>query len=54
MAMAKELKKPEWLGILVILPIANLIIPGYLAFSKEEVISFEAPANKNNMNSSLN
>jgi hypothetical protein len=34
MAVAKELGKPDWLGILMIVPIANLIISGYLAFSK--------------------
>jgi hypothetical protein len=35
MAIAKELGKPEWLGVLMIIPVANIIIPGYLAFSNE-------------------
>ena len=33
MAIAQELRKPEWLGVLMIIPVANLIVPGYLAFS---------------------
>ena len=36
MAIAERLGKPSWLGILMIVPIANVIIPGYLAFSKSE------------------
>lgn len=36
MAIAKNLGKPDWLGILMIIPIANLILPGYLAFSENE------------------
>jgi len=33
MAIAKARHKPSWLGILMIIPIANLVIPGILAFS---------------------
>lgn len=33
MAIAERRGKPSWLGILMIVPIANLIVPGYLAFS---------------------
>ena len=33
MAIAKARYKPSWLGILMIIPIANLVIPGILAFS---------------------
>ncbi|MGD0352078.1 MAG: hypothetical protein ABSB38_01050 [Dehalococcoidia bacterium] len=33
MAIAKARHKPSWLGILMIVPIANLVIPGVLAFS---------------------
>ena len=34
MDIAKVCNKESWLGILMIVPIANLIIPGVLAFSK--------------------
>jgi hypothetical protein len=34
MGIAKAIGKPEWLGILMIITPINLIIPGYLAFSK--------------------
>jgi hypothetical protein len=37
MAIAKKLGQPEWLGILMIVPVVNLILPGYLAFSKNAV-----------------
>lgn len=37
MGVSKELKKPEWIGVVMIIPIANLVAMGYLAFSKEEV-----------------
>lgn len=36
MDIAKAVNKPNWWGILIIVPIANLIVPGYLAFSKDE------------------
>jgi len=36
MAISERLGKPSWLGILMIVPIANFIIPGYLAFSSPE------------------
>lgn len=42
MAIAKELGKPEWLGILMIVPVANFIVPGYLAFSKSETVTMPA------------
>lgn len=34
MGISKILRKPEWLGILMIISPLNLIVPGYLAFSK--------------------
>ena len=33
MGVAEARNKPSWLGILMIVPIANLILPGYLAFA---------------------
>jgi len=36
MKIAEAVGKPGWWGILMIVPIANLIIPGILAFSKSE------------------
>lgn len=33
MAIAEKRGKPSWWGILTIVPVANLIVPGYLAFS---------------------
>jgi len=34
MGIAEARNKASWLGILMIVPIANLILPGYLAFSE--------------------
>ena len=34
MSIAEARKKPKWLGILMLLPIVNLIMMGYLAFSE--------------------
>ncbi|MCX6761516.1 MAG: DUF5684 domain-containing protein [Candidatus Moranbacteria bacterium] len=39
MGICKILQKAEWLGILMIISPLNLLIPGYLAFSKTAVIS---------------
>lgn len=36
MEVSKAVGKPDWLGILIIVPVANFILPGYLAFSKDE------------------
>ena len=36
MEISKAVGKPEWLGILMIITPINLIIPGYLAFSKNK------------------
>jgi len=36
MDIAKAVNKPNWWGILIIVPIANLVVPGYLAFSKDD------------------
>lgn len=33
MKISERLGKPNWLGILSVVPIANIILPGYLAFS---------------------
>jgi hypothetical protein len=33
MEISKILGHPEWLGLLMIVPVATLVIPGYLAFS---------------------
>ncbi len=32
--IAEAVKKPGWLGILIIIPFVNLVVIGYLAFSK--------------------
>lgn len=32
--IAERMRKPTWLGILMIVPIANLVVLGYLAWSK--------------------
>lgn len=34
MEIAKACHKPEWMGILTIIPVANLFIMGYLAFAE--------------------
>lgn len=34
-AIAKARNKPEWWGILIIVPLVNLIVPGYLAFATD-------------------
>lgn len=39
MDICEKTGKERWLGILMIVPLANIILPGYLAFSK---------SNKNN------
>ncbi len=44
MGVAKALGKPEWLGILMIVPFANLVVPGYLAFSKSENVEVKKEA----------
>jgi hypothetical protein len=36
MEISEKVGKEKWLGILWIIPIANLVLPGYLAFSKSE------------------
>ena len=36
MAVAEAVKKPNWWGIMTIVPVMNIIMPGYLAFSKME------------------
>jgi hypothetical protein len=33
MAIAKTRNQPQWLGILSILPIGDVVLPGYLAFT---------------------
>jgi hypothetical protein len=33
MAISRECGKEEWLGILMLVPVANLFVPAYLAFS---------------------
>jgi hypothetical protein len=34
MEIAKRCNKPAWVGVLMIVPFANFVVPGYLAFSK--------------------
>ncbi|MEJ2367174.1 MAG: DUF5684 domain-containing protein [Acidobacteriota bacterium] len=33
-AIAERRGKPGWIGILTIIPVVNILIPGYLAFSE--------------------
>jgi len=33
MAIAVARRKPNWWGILISMPVVNLIVPGYLAWS---------------------
>jgi hypothetical protein len=33
MGIAEARNKPNWWGILLIVPVANIIVPGYLAWS---------------------
>lgn len=35
MGIAKARNKPEWWGILILVPLLNLVVPGYLAFSSD-------------------
>lgn len=46
MAISKKLNQPEWLGVLMVVPIANLVLPGYLAFSDSAKISASMETNK--------
>jgi hypothetical protein len=39
MEISATLGKPKWLGILMIITPINIIIPGYLAFSKNKIIN---------------
>ncbi|MFC1709607.1 DUF5684 domain-containing protein [Candidatus Omnitrophota bacterium] len=41
MSISEVRSKPAWLGILSIIPILNLFLLGYLAFSKGEILSDE-------------
>ncbi len=34
MCIAENMGKSKWLGLLVLVPILNIVLPGYLAFSK--------------------
>jgi hypothetical protein len=34
MAIAEKLNKQGWIGLLIIVPIVGIFIPGYLAFSE--------------------
>lgn len=46
MAVAKARNKPEWLGILIIVPLVNLVVLGYLAFSGDAAgaVDYARPA----------
>lgn len=35
MAIAKRVNKPEWVGALMVVPVLQLVVPGYLGFSKK-------------------
>lgn len=45
MAIAERRGKPNWVGILILVPVIDIAVPGYLAFSgdKAEVVSSYAP-----------
>ncbi len=34
MAVADNRGKPAWVGILMLIPLVNFVVPGYLAFSQ--------------------
>jgi len=42
MAISRECGKEEWLGILIIIPVANIIVPAYLAFSKNSTTPIQS------------
>jgi len=44
MCIAENLGKNKWLGLLTLVPIANLILPAVLAFSKKEGMATPRPA----------
>ncbi len=44
MCIAENLGKNKWLGLLTLVPIANLILPAVLAFSKKEGAEMPRPA----------
>ncbi len=44
MCIAENLGKNKWLGLLTLVPIANLILPAILAFSKREGMTASSPA----------
>jgi hypothetical protein len=44
MCIAENLGKNKWLGLLTLVPIANLILPAVLAFSKKEGMATSRPA----------
>jgi hypothetical protein len=33
MAVAERRGKPSWVGLLMLVPFVNILVPGYLAFS---------------------
>lgn len=42
MRISENLGESKWLGLLLLVPVANIVLPGYLAFSKME--SYEEPS----------
>lgn len=44
MGIAEARRKPSWWGVMVIIPIMNLIMPGYLAWSADEPAQTAAAA----------
>ena len=44
--IAISVNKPGWMGVLTIIPLVNLVIMGYLAFSKDEIPPDAAIENK--------
>ena len=43
MKISEAVGKPDWIGILMIVPIVNIFVPGYLAFSNSPAMPTQIP-----------